>query len=298
MESRVMGNYHARFGVGENPEITSKDYLSLLNYALDTWNAKLSEIWALLTQEPDTFKGGGIWNVMLDINEALKAIGYGLLVLFFAVGVVKTCSGLAEMKRPELAFKLLLRFALAKAAVGYGLDLMLALFSIIQGMVSTVITQSGLSGVTGTALPQDIVDRINRVDFLNSIPLWIVTLLGGLFIIVLAFIMILTVYARMFKIYIFSAISPIPLSSFAGEPTSNIGKNFLRAYAGVCLEGVIIALACVIFTVMASTPPLVNPGVADVTAVWSYIMEVIFNLLVLVGAVRMSDRIVKELLGL
>ena len=293
-----MGNYHARFGVGENPEITSKDYLSLLNYALDTWNAKLSEIWALLTQEPDTFKGGGIWNVMLDINDALKAIGYGLLVLFFAVGVVKTCSGLAEMKRPELAFKLLLRFALAKAAVGYGLDLMLALFSIIQGMVSTVITQSGLSGVTGTALPQDIVDRINRVDFLNSIPLWIVTLLGGLFIIVLAFIMILTVYARMFKIYIFSAISPIPLSSFAGEPTSNIGKNFLRAYAGVCLEGVIIVLACVIFTVMASTPPLVNPGVADVTAVWSYIMEVIFNLLVLVGAVRMSDRIVKELLGL
>ena len=284
--------------MGENPEITSKDYLSLLNYALDTWNAKLSEIWALLTQEPDTFKGGGIWNVMLDINGALKAIGYGLLVLFFAVGVVKTCSGLAEMKRPELAFKLLLRFALAKAAVGYGLDLMLALFSIIQGMVSTVITQSGLSGVTGTALPQDIVDRINRVDFLNSIPLWIVTLLGGLFIIVLSFIMILTVYARMFKIYIFTAISPIPLSSFAGETTSNIGKNFLRAYAGVCLEGVIIALVCVIFTIMASSPPLVNPGVADVTAVWSYIMEVIFNLLVLVGAVRMSDRIVKELLGL
>lgn len=97
---------------------------------------------------------------------------------------------------------------------------------------------------------------------------------------------------------LFTAISPIPFSSFAGETTSNIGKNFLRAYAGVCLEGVIIALACVIFTVMASSPPLVNPGVADVTAVWSYIMEVIFNLLVLVGAVRMSDRIVKELLGL
>lgn len=138
---------------------------------------------------------------MLDINGALKAIGYGLLVLFFTVGVVKTCSSLAEVKRPEQAFKLLIRFALAKAAVGYGLDLMLALFSIIQGMVSTVITQSGLSGVNGTTLPQDIIDRINRVDFMNSIPLWIVTLLGGLFIIVLSFIMILTVYARMFKLY-------------------------------------------------------------------------------------------------
>ena len=137
-----------------------------------------------------------------------------------------------------MAFKLLLPLRLlAKAAVGYGLDLMLALFSIIQGMVSTVITQSGLSGVTGTALPQDIVDRINRVDFLNSIPLWIVTLLGGLFIIVLSFIMILTVYARMFKIYIFTAISPIPLSSFAGETTSNIGKNFSGLTLGSAWKG-------------------------------------------------------------
>ena len=124
------------------------------------------------------------------------------------------------------------------------------------------------------------------------------TLLGGLFITVLSFVMILTVYSRLFKLYMFTAISPIPLSSFAGEPTSNIGKNFMRSYAGVCLEGAIIALACIIFSAMASSPPAVDPNVSAVTAVWSYVGELIFNLLVLVGAVRMSDRIVKELLGL
>ncbi len=298
MESRVMGNYHARFGVGENPEITSKDYLSLLNSALETWNDKLAEIWTLLTQDPATFKGGGIWQVMLDINGALKAIGYGLLVLFFAVGVVKTCSSLADLKRPEAAFKMFIRFVLAKAAVGYGLDLMLAVFKIIQGMVSTIITQSGLSGSSGTTLPQEIIDKINNVGFWDSIPLWAVTLLGGLFITVLSFIMILTVYSRLFKLYMYTAIAPIPMSSFAGEPTSSVGKNFLRSYAGVCLEGAIIALACIIFSVMAASPPAVDPNVSAVTAVWSYVGELIFNLLVLVGAVRMSDRIVKELLGL
>lgn len=201
MESRVMGNYHARFGVGENPEITSKDYLSLLNSALETWNDKLAEIWTLLTQDPATFKGGGIWGVMLNINDALKAIGLGLLVLFFAVGVVKTCSSVADLKRPEHALKLFVRFALAKAAVTYGLDLMLAVFRIVQGMVSTIITRSGLSGSTGTTLPQEIIDKINDVGFWDSIPLWAVTLLGGLFITVLSFIMILTVYSRMFKLY-------------------------------------------------------------------------------------------------
>ena len=83
---------------------------------------------------------------MLDINGALKAIGYGLLVLFFAVGVVKTCGSFTDVKRPEHAFKLFIRFVLAKAAVGYGLDLMLAVFQIVQGMVSTIITQSRFDG--------------------------------------------------------------------------------------------------------------------------------------------------------
>ena len=205
---------------------------------------------------------------MLDINGALKAIGYGLLVLFFAVGVVKTCSSFADLKRPEAAFKIF------------------------------IISQSGLSGSSGATLPQEIIDKINTVGFWDSIPLWAVTLLGSLFITVLAFIMILTVYSRMFKLYMYTAIAPIPMSSFAGEPTSNVGKNFLRSYAGVCLEGAIIALACIIFSIMAASPPAVDPDVSAVTAVWSYVGELIFNLLVLVGAVRMSDRIVKELLGL
>ena len=235
---------------------------------------------------------------MLDINGALKAIGYGLLVLFFAVGVVKTCSSLADLKRPEAAFKRFIRFVLAKAAVGYGLDLMLAVFKIIQGMVSTIITQSGLSGSSGTTLPQEIIDKINNVCFWDSIPLWAVTLLGGLFITVLAFIMILTVYSRLFKLYMYTAIAPIPMSTFAGEPTSNVGKNFLRSYAGVCLEGAIIALACIIFSVFASSPPVADPDAAAASMVWSYIGEITFNMLILVGSVKMSDHVVREMMGL
>ena len=145
---------------------------------------------------------------MLDINGALKAIGYGLLVLFFAVGVVKTCGSFTDVKRPEHALKLFIRFALAKAAVTYGLDLMLAVFKIVQGIISTIITQSGLSGSSGTTLPQEIIDKINNVGFWDSIPLWAVTLLGGLFITVLSFIMILTVYSRMFKLYMYTALAP------------------------------------------------------------------------------------------
>ena len=236
--------------------------------------------------------------MMVDIHGALQAIGYGLLVLFFAVGVVRTCGSFAEARRPETALKLFIRFILSKAAVGYGLELMLSLFSIVQGMVGTILSQSGLTDAGGVTLPAEIVEKIEEVGFWESIPLWAVTLLGGLVITVLSFVMILTVYARLFRLYMYTAIAPIPLSTFAGEPTSNVGKNFLRSYAGVCLEGAIIALACIIFSVMAASPPAVDQEVSAVTAVWSYIGELVFNLLVLVGAVKMSDRIVKEIMGL
>ena len=270
-----------------------------LNSALQTWSDKLGEIWGLLTQSPETFKGGAIWAVMTNINGALKAIGYALLVLFFATGIVKTCGSFTDLKKPEHVVKVFVRFALAQGAVMYGMELMNAIFSIIQGIVSTIIKHSGADGGSVTELPSEIVQKIEDVGMLEAIPLWIVPLLGSLLITVLSFIMILTVYGRMFKLYMYTAIAPIPLSTFAGEPTQSVGKNFIRSYAGVCLEGAIIALACVIFSVYAASPPAVgDTNLSAVTIVWNYVGELVFNLLVLVGAVKASDRIVKEIMGL
>lgn len=270
-----------------------------LNSALTTWNEKLEEIWTFLTQSPQSFKGGGIWNVMVSINGALKAIGCALLVLFFTMGLIKTCGSFTELKKPEHVLKAFIRFALAQGAVLYGMELMKAIFSIVQGIVNKIMSQSGMDGGSVTKLPEVIVEKVESVGMLESIPLWIVTLLGSLLITVLSFIMILTVYGRMFKLYMYTAISPIALSTFAGEPSQSVGKNFIRSYAGVCLEGAIIALACIIFSTFASSlPDVSNTDLSAVTIVWNYVGELVFNLLILVGAVKASDRIVKEIMGL
>ena len=269
-----------------------------LQNALNTWNSKLAEIWQILTQSPETFKGGGIWKVIVQIHGALQAIGYALLVLFFVVGVVKTCGSFTEVKRPEHALKIFIRFAIAKGVVTYGLELMMALFNIVQGVTSTIMETAGFGSTEDTVLPDEIIKAVEDCGFFESIPLWAVTLIGGLFITVLSFIMIMSVYGRFFRLYLYTAIAPIPLSSFAGEPSQNIGRSFLKSYAAVCLEGAIMVLACIIFSLFASSPPVVDPDAAAVTMVWSYIGELIFNMLVLVGAVKMSDRVVREMMGL
>jgi hypothetical protein len=269
-----------------------------LNGALDTWNDKLGEIWSLITQSPADFKGGAVWDVMVNIHGAVQAIGLGLLVLFFVVGVMKTLGSFAEMKRPEVAVKVFIRFVLAKAAVTYGLELMMALFRIVQGLMSTIMGASGVGGNAPTVLPPEIIASIEAAGFLESIPLWAVTLIGGLFITVLSFIMIMSVYGRFFKLYLYTAIAPVPLAAFAGEPSQSVGKAFIKSYCAACLEGAIIVLACVIFSVFAATPPTVQAGAAAVNQVWSYVGELIFNMLVLVGTVKMADRVVREMLGL
>ena len=270
-----------------------------LNSALGTWNGKLAEIWQLLSTTPEEFKGGGVWTVIQGINGALQAIGCALLVLFFVMGIVKTCSSFTELKKPEMVFKCFIRFVLAQAAVTHGMELMTALFKVAQGMISTIMTASGLSALTDTTLPSEMVTIIEDVGFLESIPLWAITLLGSMFIWVLSLIMILTVYSRFFKLYLATAIAPIPMASFAGQPSSSIGVAFLKSYAAICLEGCIIVLACVIFSAFASTPPAIaDDTLAAATIVWNYVGEVLFNMLVLVGCIKMSDRLIRELMGL
>ena len=272
--------------------------LDNLYSALQFWNTKLAEIWMLITQSPQSFKGGGIWKVVTGINGSLKAIGYALLVLFFLVGVVKTCGSFAEIKRPEHALKLFVRFAIAKGVITYGLDLMTALFKIVQGIVTTIIGSGGLNAAQAVTLPDGMITAVEGLTFLESIPAWAVSLIMCLVVFVLTLVMVMSVYGRFFRLYLYTAIAPVPLSTFAGEPSSHIGTSFLKSYAAVCLEGAIIVLACIIFSVFSAADPVVTEGASAVSVVWTYMGELIFNLLVLTGAVKMSERVVREMFGL
>ena len=269
---------------------------NLIN-ALNTWNSKLNELWQLLTQSPQTFKGGSIWSIIVNIHSTLQGIGLALLVLFFVVGIIKTCTSWQDVKRPEQVFKLFLRFAIARGLVVYGMEIMTSCFEIVQGVVQRITNIASFGGGTAT-VPSEIVQAVENVGFFEGIPLWAVTLLGGIFITILSFIMILTVYGRFFKLYMYTAISPIPLAAAAGEGTQNTAFTFIKSYVGVCLEGAIIVLACVIFTAFSSSPPAIDPTASATTMLWTYIGEILFNMLVLVGTIKMSDRIVKEMMGL
>ena len=219
----------------------------------------MSEIWTLLTQTPQSFKGGDIWTVISGIHTAMVGIGYGLLVLFFAMGVFQSAASFRDFQRPEFALRHFIRFILAKVAVGSCMEIMTAIFSVCGGVVAAVMGSVGGSVSTVATLPSEIVTAIEGLGLLASIPLWLVSLLGSLFITVMSFILLLT----------------------------------------VCMEGAVIVLACLIYSAfLSSSTPAADASLPAVTMAWQYIGQLIFNMLILTGLVKGADRVVKEMLGL
>ena len=270
-----------------------------LENAHATWNEKLAELWQLVTQTPETFKGGQIWGVIVNIHSALVGVGYGLLVLFFAMGVFSSAASFKELQRPEFVLQHFIRFLFAKVAVGRGMEIMAAIFAICGGVASTVMGSMGTAVTQTATLPTEIVTAIENVGFMESIPLWLVSFLGSLFITVMSFILILTVYGRFFRLYLYTALSPLPFASFAGENSSAMGKAFVKSYVGVCLEGAVIVLACLIYSAfLSSDAPSVDTTLPAVTMAWQYLGQLGFIMLVLTGLVKGADRLVREMFSL
>ena len=109
-----------------------------LTSALNTRNEKLAKIWMPLAQSLETFKGGDIQNIIVKICGALQAIGLSLLVIFLLWGMIRICTNLQDIKGPEHAFRLFLRFIITRDLVMYGMELMTGIFEIVQGVISTI----------------------------------------------------------------------------------------------------------------------------------------------------------------
>lgn len=212
---------------------------------------------------------------------------------------VQSAASFRDFQRPEYVLRHLIRFILAKTAVGSCMEIMTAIFKVCGGITQTVMSGLGGSISTAATLPGEIVTAIESVGLLESIPLWLVSLLSTLFITVMSFILLLTVYGRFFRLYMFTALVPLPLASFAGQTISSSGRAFIKSYIGVCMEGAVIVLACLIYSAfLSSSAPAVDTSLPAVTMAWEYIGQLIFNMLILTGLVRGASRIVKEMFGL
>lgn len=255
--------------------------------------------------------------VMETLNNSLQAFSYALLIILTLWNMVKTATSISELKRPELLLKFFLRFVLTKYAIGMAWKLVSGIVSITGSLTAAVFQYSGMAnGNVWEGITTPTFENGGILGFLSSaagtalsfltnplakVPEMLLVLVGFIVALVLSVMLILTVIGRFFKIYLFAALSPIPLATFGAEDTKQIGKQFLQSFAAISLEGLVIALAMIVFSAYAQSPiiELGNWGIFD----WlgsaadevSYMFTMIFNMLLLMGLIKGADQVVHQI---
>ncbi len=272
--------------------------INFLDNALSGWNEKLSEVFSLLTTAPDEFRGGAVWSVMLGIFNAMVGVGLALTILCWCIGVIKNVGTMSELRRPEIAVRIIVRLVFTQYVVTHSLELLKQFINLASSLLRDIMAASGFSLSSSMAVPQEIRDAVSELGLLSGLGAWAIAFLSMFIITVLSFIILLTVYGRFFKIFIMTALAPIPLAGFAGEPTSGMGKSFVRTYVAVLLEGAIILLATIIFSAFATSAPVFDTTASAQSMIFTYIGQLVFQMLILVVIVKSADRVAREMSGL
>jgi hypothetical protein len=277
--------------------------------ALDFWSFSMNEIMKILLLSPEEFKDGAIWRLILSIHNVMQAIAYALLVIFFLVGTLKTAASIAEIKRAETVVNMLIRLLIAKGVITYSLDILGFLFDIVRGSIRSarsIVVDSGAIDETEfypqLEIPAEVLSATKDAGLLTGILLWLISIIGILVVLGCSFSLILTIYGRLFKLFLYSAISPIPLSTFGGIPTQNVGYSFLRSYAAICMEGLVIFLSCAIFSAMSREGVLISlpisVGSDNAQIILKYFIELTITFLTLNVTIKTSNQVVREMMGL
>lgn len=166
----------------------------------------------------------------------------------------------------------------------------------VKGMILQIAPSS-----FGTTPPIDanLQTAIDELGFFKSIPAWLIVMIGALVIVGLSFVIVLQVYGRFFKVYMYAAVSPLILSSYAWVGMGgNTTRHFLKSFFGVCLEGLLIVVACLIYQSMVLNPAAdFVAGDSPIMYLMQYMAQSIFNMLILIGTVKLTSTLVREMMG-
>lgn len=119
--------------------------VDIIENCITLWNSTLSSIWSMLTQSPETFHNGAVWDAITKIFTALQGAGYGLLVLFFAMSFFKHTVSFREFRHPEQIIGYLIRFVAAKVLISQGMEVIKLIFKISGSFIGDIAAPDGRS---------------------------------------------------------------------------------------------------------------------------------------------------------
>ena len=270
------------------------DILALLEMVLGFWNNQISLVFSLLGQSPVSFKGGGPWAVVENLQPLFVGVGSGLVVLFFVIGFCAESVDIKSEFRLEAMLRMLIRLGIAQWLVANNLTILKAFFSSIGAMVGHLGNTTMAQAQIGAA------EIIENLGFATSLLFLILSVILSLIILICGFFIIYTVYFRFLKIMVIVPLAAIAFSTLAGNRTvSATCVRYFKYFLSVVMEAVTMALAVLICNAFISAGlPSFTGGYADWAQVLIYLCEITFTIALTVGACKGAQSLTGRALGL
>ena len=270
--------------------------LDLLEMVFGFWNNQISLVFALLGQSPVSFKSGGPWGVIQNLEPIFVGVGSSLVVLFFVIGFCSESVDVKEDMRFEVILRMLMRIGIAEWLVANNVTIMKAFFTSAGNLVKLV----GAGEMAELTIDSGQAEIIKNLGFGSSLVMLILASILSIVIIVCGFFLIYTVYFRFLKILILVPFGAIAFSTVSGNRmVSHTAVSYAKYFLSIVFEAVTMALAIVVCNALISAGlPSFTGEYADWTQTFIYLCEMTFTIALTVGTVKGAQNLTSRALGL
>ena len=307
--------------------------LSTLQASIAFFDAWMSQLYDVLMLDPISYQNGAIWATVSKIYDALMGPAVSILTIGFYVALIHD-SGEFIKTRPfgSVVWTFILLCITASLLLG-GKYILLLIFWCFKEILQAVTGPNGTNflDLSWVELPKQVKLATSGLGATKATLFFIVVLIFALVIMVCSFTIIMVVYGRLFNIYLHLAVAPLALACGAAGPLRGTFASYLRSFVGVCLQGVVIVIVCMVFSAFANNFDFNTVQTSDQQIVelkedmteeefqawweqwgmdnkeleakkaevlWTYLSQMLFLYLIMAGMIKGADNFIHQKLNL
>lgn len=299
----------------------------ILSAAMAFFNEKISLLFQFLLADPQEYMNGEVWKTASLIFDSLLGSGFSIMAICIYLEIARSSKDILIYKKSENMIWILIMCSVLGSLMYASRYLLMLIFGITKDLALNVLAKTGSDFTLGIAwrVPDYVVNATNGLDTTMGVLVWVLCLIGAVFIVVSSFTILLIAIGRLFNLYIHIAIAPIPIAFSPCKATQTVFANYLKSFLTVCLQALVIIIVCILFssfakggsltdglltqTVQQPSGDLVTDGINGVlnsfqgdkssqTIVFEYLITQLFLFMFLAGCIKTSDELIRRLFGI
>ena len=228
--------------------------LATLQASIAFFDAWMSQLYDVLMLDPISYQNGTIWTTVSKIYDALMGPAVSILIIGFYIALIHDSGEFIKTRHfGSVGWTFILLYITASLLLG-GKYILLLIFWCFKEILQTVTGPNGTNflDLSWVELPKQVKLATSGLGATKATLFFIVVLIFALVIMVCSFTIIMVVYGRLFNIYLHLAVAPLALACGAAGPFRSTFVSYLKSFVGVCLQGVVIVIVCMVFSAFAN----------------------------------------------